>query len=209
MADLQSCYFCGAPDDVSEYAVVPPRLGGGDRSVALCPDCKTKLLGVMDPLIERAEAGAPQDTDGTQETDGSPAEQPSSEQSAPTADSTADEITMSPGGSRSDPTASDDAEADSSAPTDDAATNDSSATDSPANDSTAAPSPPASGDDTPPQYRRAMRMLSNRPFPIPRTEVESMLANAYDLEREEIEAVISHAVDEGRLVEENGELREP
>jgi len=54
-----------------------------------------------------------------------------------------------------------------------------------------------------------MRMLSNRPFPVERSEVESMLANAYDLEREEIDAVLGHAVEEGRLVAENGQLREP
>ena len=174
MADLQSCYFCGRPDDLGEYAVIPPRLGGGDRSVVLCPDCKTKLLRVMDPLIERAEEGA----DGSATT--------ASQNGATGSD---DGITMGT------------AEASGGSET---GTESADAAPSPT------PSTPATDDaDTPPQYDRAMRMLSNRPFPVDRSEVESMLANAYDLEREEIDAVLSHAVDEGRLVEENGQLREP
>ncbi|WP_049980327.1 hypothetical protein [Halolamina rubra] len=179
MADLQSCYFCGAPDDVGEYAVVPPRLGGGDRSVALCPDCKTKLLRVMDPLIERAEAGA--DAGAADELEASPVDDAESNDDADgiTMDASTTDAGAGGGG---EPGATDDSPATAAAPAD---------------------------DDTPPQYDRAMRMLSNRPFPVDRSEVESMLANAYDLEREEIDAVLSHAVEEGRLVAENGQLREP
>ncbi|GAB7094478.1 hypothetical protein JCM30237_16310 [Halolamina litorea] len=178
MADLQSCYFCGAPDDVNEYAVVPERLGGGDRSVALCPDCKTKLLRVMEPLIERAEAGA--------DAGNSTTAAPSAADSATATDDSG--ITMSPGGAGSgsggEPTP-------------------------PSADGTAAVSDtPSDPKDTPPSYRRAMRMLSNRPFPMDRSEVESMLATAYDLEREEIDAVLERAEADGKLVAENGEIRE-
>lgn len=172
MADLQSCYFCGAPDDTGEYAVVPPRLGGGDRSVALCPDCKTKLLRVMEPLIERAEAA------GDDEAGGSPA--PAGSEN----DDEAGGITMS---APSDTPSGDEGGADPS-------------------DGTVSA---AAADDTPPSYRRAMRMLSNRPFPVDRSEAESMLANAYDLEREEVDAVLEHAASEGRLAVEDGQLREP
>lgn len=183
MADLQSCYFCASPDDVGEYAVVPPRLGGGDRSVALCPDCKTKLLRVMEPLIDRAERGADASTDAGGSSVG---------QSSPT-DSATDGITMDSGGSG--------ANANSDGNGSDAAS-DAGTTDD-------AVPPTAAGDDAPPQYRRAMRMLSNRPFPIELGEVESMLANAYDLEREEIDAVLDRAEAEGRLVAEDGQIREP
>lgn len=184
MADLQSCYFCGAPDDVGEYAVIPPRLGGGDRSVALCPDCKTKLLGVMEPLIERAEQGADASTDAGGSTAG---------QSSTPTDSATDAITMDSGGAGATP----DSGGNGSDAASDAGTTDDTV------------SPAAAGDDAPPQYRRAMRMLSNRPFPIELGEVESMLANAYDLEREEIDAVLDRAEAEGRLVAENGQIREP
>ena len=183
MADLQSCYFCAAPDDVSEYAVVPPRLGGGDRSVALCPDCKTKLLRVMEPLIERAEAGA--ETGGERE-------EPTESSTSTPASSTTDDggITMSPNTAGADDGAASTPEGDESASAPGDAVD------------------PAGGDEKPPQYRRAMRMLSNRPFPMERSEVESMLATAYDLEREEIDAVLSRAEADGRLVAENGEIRE-
>ncbi|MBP1988356.1 hypothetical protein [Halolamina salifodinae] len=209
MADLQSCYFCASPDDVGEYAVVPPRLGGGDRSVALCPDCKTKLLRVMEPLIERAEQG----TDASTDAGGSSAEQPST----PT-DSATDGITMDSGGAGASANsggagASADsggagASADSGGNGSESPTNDGgAASDAGTTDDTV--SPAAAGDDAPPQYRRAMRMLSNRPFPIELGEVESMLANAYDLEREEIDAVLDRAEAEGRLVAEDGQIREP
>ena len=183
MADLQSCYFCGTPEDLGEYAVVPPRLGGGDRSVVLCPDCKTKLLRAIEPLIERAEAGAAAGDTATADASASTAES-ASEQAG--SESDAGGITMSPQGR--EPTGGRDE----------------------SGQETAASGAPATGaDDTPPSYRRAMRMLSNRPFPIDRSEAESMLANAYDLEREEVEAVLDHAESEGRLVAENGQLREP
>ncbi|MFW5939425.1 MAG: hypothetical protein ACOCQU_03150 [Halolamina sp.] len=168
MADLQSCYFCGEPDDVGEYAVVPPRLGGGDRSVVLCPDCKTKLLRAMEPLIERAEATA----------------EPSTSEAGRGDSGSAQVATTSTVSNASSP--------DGESP-----------------EFTASPTDEQPREDTPPQYRRAMRMLSNRAFPIDRHEVESMLANAYELEREEIEAVLDHAQAEGRLIEENGQLREP
>ncbi|NHX36995.1 MULTISPECIES: hypothetical protein [Halolamina] len=180
MADLQSCYFCASPEDLGEYAVVPPRLGGGDRSVVLCPDCKTKLLRVMDPLIERAEQGA---ANADASRPGSNGDAGSGSDGGGITMGTADASSGGETGSGpADPT--------------------------PASDT---PSTPATGDDadSPPQYDRAMRMLSNRPFPVDRSEVESMLANAYDLEREEIDAILDHAVDEGRLVAENGQLREP
>ncbi len=62
------------------------------------------------------------------------------------------------------------------------------------------------GESTPPSYRRAMRMLSNREFPLARSEVESMLAGAYDLERHELNTVLDHAVETGRLREEDGQF---
>ncbi|WP_053946770.1 hypothetical protein [Halolamina sediminis] len=199
MADLQSCYFCGAPDDIGEYAVVPPRLGGGDRSVVLCSDCKTKLLRVMEPLIERAEAG----DGGSAETDGSTAAQSSTDAHGDPGPAT-DGITMSAGGS-SEPSGGSSGEVGGGAEGD--GTGGSGA----GGDSTGGAgsgSRPGDGAETPPSYRRAMRMLSNRPFPIDRSEAESMLANAYDLEREEIDGVLSHAALEGRLVVEDGEIRE-
>jgi len=196
MADLQSCYFCGAPDELGEYAVVPPRLGGGDRSVVLCPDCKTKLLRVMEPLIERAEAGDDASTGTTDAAEGSTAVQSSTDAHSDPGPAT-DGITMSAGGN-SEPNDGDGAGG--------GAGGNSAGAGGAGSDG--AGSRPGSGEETPPSYRRAMRMLSNRPFPIERGEAESMLANAYDLEREEIDAVLSHAASEGRLVVEDGQIRE-
>jgi len=180
MPDLQSCYFCGAPDDVQEYAVVPPRLSDDERSVPLCEQCKTKLLRVMEPLIDQVENGEAES--------GSPETEPATE--------SGEGVTMSSGPAQSG----------------DAVDNDvSDAADGGSDTGSAAPDGPAgtASDDTPPSYQRAMRMLSNRPFPVSRTEAESMLAAAYDLEREEVDAVIDYAIEDGRLTEANGQLREP
>jgi len=178
MPDLQSCYFCGTPENVQEYAVVPPRFipdGDEPQSAVLCDRCKTKLLEVVQPLTEQLDDGS--------------ASEPSTAESAAT-----------------EPTASDDA----SAPGDPGGTGitmssggEDGADAAPATDSETASPEPAS---KPPHYRRAMRMLSNREFPLARSEVESMLAGAYDLERHEVDAALKHAVAEGRLREEDGEF---
>lgn len=184
MPDLQSCYFCGTPDDVQSYAVVPPRLGGGDdRSVPLCDQCKTKLLRVMDPLIERVEEG-----DARGESDAPDPQPPTDPSDGVTVDAGTDAAGAAAGDGDPTEPATGESDRGSAAPT--------------------GPAGPAS-EDTPPSYRRAMRMLSNRPFPVDRTEVESMLAAAYGLEREEVDAVIDHAIEDGKLIEENGQLREP
>ncbi|GAB7014403.1 hypothetical protein [Halolamina salina] len=197
MADLQSCYFCGAPDELGEYAVVPPRLGGGDRSVALCPDCKTKLLRVMEPLIERAEGGDGASAEAADAADDSTAAQSTTGAHSDPGPATGG-VTMSSGGS---PESGGGGEGGGGEAGVGEAGGDGTGD--------GAGSRPGTGEGTPPSYRRAMRMLSNRPFPIERSEAESMLANAYDLEREEIDAVLSHAASEGRLVVEDGEIREP
>ena len=185
MADLQSCFFCGTPEELKQYAVVPPRYtdDGDPQTAVLCPQCKTKLLQVIEPLVDRLEG------------DGSPTGQ-QREQPA----SGGDGITMSPqagaepAGNEPEPaTAAEPDTSNEAAPS----TGD------------AASEAAAGGPQAPPSYRRAMRMLETRQFPLDRSEVESLLANAYDLETHELEAVLDHAVETGKLVEEDGQFRKP
>ncbi|MEF8773787.1 MAG: hypothetical protein V5A37_03600, partial [Halobacteriales archaeon] len=61
MADLQSCYFCGAgPNEaLREYGVIPDAFDPTDetqRSVVLCPDCREKLTAVMRAAVEASDA---------------------------------------------------------------------------------------------------------------------------------------------------------
>lgn len=60
----------------------------------------------------------------------------------------------------------------------------------------------------PPQgYRKVMRFLENREFPMDRGTAEALAADAYGLSETEVSAVIDHAVTHGRLRDVNGELR--
>lgn len=197
MADLQSCFFCGTADEVQEYAVVPPRYtDDSDPQVAvLCEQCKGKLLQVIEPLVDRLESA---DGEATTQANSNGTDAPANDASsgqASAANRSGEDITMTPGG----PTGGKGTPEQAEQPNDTAT-------------SGGGPGATVGGDATgeqPPNYRRAMRMLSNREFPLERSEVESMLAGAYDMETHELEAVLSHAVETGRLVEENGAFHEP
>jgi hypothetical protein len=61
MPDLQACYFCGAVDDLTRVAVVPPRFDptpDEQRRVVLCPTCRTKLAETIRPLADRLDRAA-------------------------------------------------------------------------------------------------------------------------------------------------------
>lgn len=192
MADLQSCFFCGTPEQLTQYAVIPPRYtdDGDPQTAVLCPQCKTKLLQVIEPLVDRLEG------------DGSSAAGSQQESAS------GDGITMSPPGGGEQPgteSGSGGGETPESVVGESQSGEESSdGTDDQSGDQSVGGSP-----DAPPNYRRAMRMLETRQFPLDRTEVESLLANAYELETHELEAVLGHAVETGKLVEEDGQFRKP
>lgn len=211
MPELRSCYFCGTADEVTEYAVTPPRFADAEtdqRSAALCERCRDKLMRVVEPLAEKldaaegmsdgATAGATGDPDASTGT-GSPASASPAEEPARPAD---DGIVMNPGASTAE---TDAAGADEGGRTE-------SRTDarpdldaeSPAGE---AARDEADGENPPPHYRRAMRLLSNREFPMERYDVEELLAGAYEMENEEVAAVLAYAAESGRLEDDDGTLR--
>lgn len=198
MPDLQSCYFCGTPDSVQEYAVIPPRFtpdGESPQSAVLCEQCKTKLLQVIEPLTEQLDSGSRSSAGTTPSaTQSADSTQPDEPAESGITKSSSENRGVSEGGA-------DDGVFDEGV-VDDGEVDDADAT-------SASSGPSAEEASTPPNYRRAMRMLSNREFPLDRSEVESMLAGAYDLERHEVNAVLDHAIEEGRLVEDDGQFHEP
>jgi hypothetical protein len=56
------------------------------------------------------------------------------------------------------------------------------------------------------EYNKVMRLLQNREFPVDRTEIETVAANAYGLARSECASVIDLAIDRGLIEETDGEL---
>ncbi|KAB1192921.1 hypothetical protein GJR96_05465 [Haloferax sp. MBLA0076] len=70
----------------------------------------------------------------------------------------------------------------------------------------------ATADDTPaepPQFRKVVRILQNREFPVERADVESLASNAYDLDDDEVADIFDYAVERGLLVDDGGTLRKP
>jgi hypothetical protein len=185
MPALQSCYFCGTTENVREYAVIPPRFTpdtDDSQSAVLCDQCKTKLLQVVEPLTDQLENGPAGRTRSAGET------VKDARASTPPTDSSDSDVTIASQSQGDGGDASENVETGAREP--------------------AEAEIGSAGESTPPSYRRAMRMLSNREFPLPRSEVESMLAGAYDLERHELKAVLDHAVETGRLREEDGQFYE-
>lgn len=55
-------------------------------------------------------------------------------------------------------------------------------------------------------FRKVMRLLANREFPVVRSEVEDLASSAYDLDESDVEAIVDAAVERGLLREEGREL---
>ncbi|ELZ19087.1 hypothetical protein [Natrinema limicola] len=78
----------------------------------------------------------------------------------------------------------------------------------PADATDSADTPPSSA--SPPRaYSKVVRLLRNREFPMQRRAVEDLAAGAYDLESDEVEAIVEYAIEDGEFVENRGELRRP
>jgi hypothetical protein len=104
-----------------------------------------------------------------------------------------------------DPPAAPEAESDATSATDDGDGSE------PTGTSTASPTDPATGSSNraPKEYKKVVRLLRNREFPMERSAVEGLAAGAYDLESHEVEAIVDHAIEDGEFVEKNGQLRRP
>lgn len=63
------------------------------------------------------------------------------------------------------------------------------------------------GDSGTSQYRKALRLLQNREFPMPRSDLIDVMGSAYDLRHDECERIVDFAVDRGWLVDDDGTLR--
>lgn len=62
------------------------------------------------------------------------------------------------------------------------------------------------GGEEPPQFRKVMRLLNNRSFPVDRSEFVDLAAGAYELEAAAVEESLAYAVERGVLGAEGGQL---
>jgi len=220
MRALRNCDFC-ADDAVGAFEIVPPELEPTEaeqRRVVCCSDCSERLETLLEPLLARAGAetaaetddGAAADvletTDDESATDGSSLavgdELTSTENEPNTVASREEGITFERDERPTDTETADDAET-----PDDAETSDDAET--PDDAETANEDSPSASTRPPATYRKVIRLLRNREFPMTRSAVEELAAGAYDLERHEVEAVVDYAVETDEFVEEQGTLRRP
>ncbi|MFB6302452.1 MAG: hypothetical protein ABEH78_06295 [Haloferacaceae archaeon] len=57
------------------------------------------------------------------------------------------------------------------------------------------------------QYRQALRLLQNREFPMPRSDLVDVMSSAYDLTRDESDRLVDFAVERGLVEDDGGVLR--
>ncbi|WP_348613427.1 hypothetical protein [Halobaculum rarum] len=182
------CDFCGATA-AGAYEVLPADLDPASDEqmrVVLCDSCRETLDGVLAPLLDRLGAGGTGAGGTSLATDAAGHGSPSpAEQDASTADA--------------DHTAADDTADATDGPADDhggaAATED---------DGSGATETDAG--EEPVDFRKVMRFLNNREFPVDRAEVAQFAAGAYDLEDEDVREIFDYAIERGVLAEENGQL---
>lgn len=218
MANLESCYFCGAADDVDRYAVVPSRFDPTEdeqRSVALCPTCFEKLRTVIDPLVSRIDGGstgAPRSAGaggagGAGGRTGSSAPSGPSDASPPSGASRGAEQSGAATGGEGNG----DGSARERGRTDAGSTD--AAEDAPADSTDRADRPRSGvseerqaardtlrmGQGKPPGYGKVMRLMENRTFPVRRGTIEEIANDAYGIDPGQVDDIVATAVEEGRL----------
>jgi hypothetical protein len=198
--ELRSCYFCG----VAGRTVQSRPVSGVD--VTLCPRCEEKLA-----RLRAATDGDLDATGATPVTFDAPApgvDESAAETPAPASESADAETTAS-----DDATGvRDDADDTAVGTADERPGEDADPADErPSNDGQSSGLRGLGAADRGSQstYRKALRLLRNREFPMARSDTVDLLSSAYDLDREECERLLDLCVDRGLLAEEDGELREP
>ncbi|MFC7069930.1 hypothetical protein [Halobaculum lipolyticum] len=209
------CDFCGGTA-AGAYEVVPDELDPGPDEqvrVVLCDGCRETLDGVLAPLLDRLgardDAGVgPSFADAT--AGHAPPDPPTD--ATPTAgdddagaadpDPAADAAGHAPPSDEDAAADGDDDTAADPVTVGDAAADDTDTDD--ADDGTVTVSAPAR--EEPDGFRKVMRFLNNREFPVDRAEVSEFAAGAYDMDDDEVAAIFDYAVERGVLAEENGKL---
>lgn len=231
MRQLRNCDFCDG-QAVGTFEIVPAELEPTEaeqRRVVLCEDCQPILDELLEPLLARAKAdhtatgetgsggtngtavvGSSQRTgggstagettpasDGATQSGANDVEIPSSATTIRT--SSAGDDGQSSAGGRATSTGSDGPQsvtgsADAERSTDNDGTN-------------ATRAGITAGSGGPPAYRKVLRLLRNRELPMALDDVETLVAGAYDMESDEVTAVLEYAVEQGELVREGSQIR--
>jgi hypothetical protein len=215
MRALQSCDFCD-DDAVGTFEVVPDDLVVTDadqRRVALCDHCRSTLEGVLEPFLDRDGAVADEQVDGERVTDVENYIHDDDDTTrTPTtaavdanaraegiaigrADESGDTENVESAGNVSAERDADENDVDPLTADDGAAVGTDDADET------------ADVGDEPDQFRKVMRLLSNREFPVDRAEFAELTAGAYGMEDDHVARIIDHAVERRVIVDDAGTLK--
>ena len=195
--ELRSCYFCG----VAGRTVQSRPVSGVE--VTLCPRCEEKLA-----RLQTATDGDIDTTAATPVTFDTPASGPEESDAPATTSEQRDSATEPSPGDGDDPDESTEA-SDGDAPDESTEAGDDANDGSGDDDSSGLRGLTAADRGSRSTYRKALRLLRNREFPMARSDTVDLLSSAYGLDREECDRLLDLCVDRGLLAEENGELKEP
>ncbi|SDL89510.1 hypothetical protein SAMN04487949_0093 [Halogranum gelatinilyticum] len=215
MRAVHSCDFCG-DDAVGTYEVVPDeriRTDADQRRVALCSHCYDTLETVLEPFLDGASAtdedaaAAEEPADDDDGVDGvgdeseNDADEPATNAAIDT-DARAEGIAIGRSkddeGDEDDPLAASDAILNGQS-----ASEESAEPVEPTDDEPAASETPTE----PKQFRKVMRLLNNRQFPVDRAEFAELAAGAYELDDDHVAEIIDYADERGVIVVDGGVLR--
>ncbi|WP_396611184.1 hypothetical protein ACH9L7_13335 [Haloferax sp. S1W] len=226
MHELRTCDFCGA-DAVGVFEMLPPAFtpAPDQRRIVLCEGCRETLTDAVEPLLARLDADAsvnvaddaPSETGASVTTDSGPegsghdvapvdaaVAEPDPEPAVPTDHDSFDAAEVN-----EDDATEAESDGDDTTESDDETTateteSDETTTDEPLTEET------SNGDELrpePPKFRKVIRILQNREFPVERSEVEALASNAYDLDDAQVADIFDYAVERGLLEDDNGLLR--
>ena len=224
MREVSACDFCGEEAAGTFEAVPPERDPAGEgRRLVLCPDCRDTLGTVLEPLLEpgrSADPGAaPAGETGTTTVVAEPEREPeagadpgdrggsASESEAGTAsgrDRSPGTDGTSPAGDASDANAGGERTVEASEPGREVDVGEAIGSDASVEEEGGRPGTTRRG--APRGYRKVMRFLENREFPVDREEAEGLAAEAYGMDRETVSAAVDHAIKHNRLREVSGDL---
>ncbi|ELZ88212.1 hypothetical protein C453_02042 [Haloferax elongans ATCC BAA-1513] len=229
MHELRTCDFCGA-DAVGVFEMLPPAFTPADdqRRIVLCESCRETLTDAVKPLLDRLDADAsvdvaddaPAETGANVTTDtgpeGSVGDASATEavgaepEPSPSTPDDYDAVDASEDGDRNgdgDGNGDED-EATETEDSTDGETTEADPADSTDEDVLAEDPGETDAEDIgpePPNFRKVIRILQNREFPVERTEVEALASGAYDLDDEEVADIFDYAIKRG-LLEEDGRM---
>ncbi len=237
MRELRNCDFCDGNALGAFEIVPPELNPdeAEQRRVVLCESCQSTLSELIEPLLARAGAapsggseqptgGRPGDTrtggedaasDGAITIGGTEASEPEASDET-VRDETVNGNRTGAGGAHTDSSQARKRSGSGAQtqPGDTGVTTDSNAAEAGGSTASTATETQATGNtgitrqsSAPPAYRKVLRLLRNRELPMARTDVETLASGAYDLEDDEVEAVLDHAIAEGDLVEDGRQIR--